>query len=120
MAKNVFTTFLEAMKVKYTSSFSNKLFEEHPYKYTLYGLSQLLNSYHIDNVGVKISDKDINKLEPPFVAHIGTDFVVVDNISESTNDVHYLWNWKNTQLRLMSSSKCGQELHCSQNRILIR
>ena len=34
MAKNVFTTFLEAMKVKYTSSFSNKLFEEHPYKYT--------------------------------------------------------------------------------------
>ncbi len=94
MAKNVFTTFLEAMKVKYTSSFSNKLFEEHPYKYTLYGLSQLLNSYHIDNVGVKISDKDINKLEPPFVAHIGTDFVVVDNISESTNDVHYLWNWK--------------------------
>ena len=109
MAKNVFTTFLEAMKVKYTSSFSNKLFEEHPYKYTLYGLSQLLNSYHIDNVGVKISDKDINKLEPPFVAHIGTDFVVV-----------ICGIGKNTQLRLMSSSKCGQELHCSQNRILIR
>lgn len=94
MARNVFTTFLESLKVKHTSSFSNKQFEEHPYKYTLYGISQLLNDYHIENVGVKIGDKDMTKLETPFIAHIGTDFVVVDDFSESTNDVHYLWNWK--------------------------
>lgn len=94
MARNVFTTFLESLKVKHTSSFSNKQFEEHPYKYTLYGISQLLNDYHIENAGVKIGDKDVAKLETPFIAYIGTDFVVVDDFSESTNDVHYLWNWK--------------------------
>lgn len=94
MKETVFSTFLKSMKVKYTTSFSNKLFEEHPYKYTLYGLSQLLNEYHIDNVGVKIKDKDVYKLDTPFIAHTGYDFVVVDKISATTKQVYYSWNQK--------------------------
>jgi glutaredoxin len=43
----------------------------------------MLSDYNIENLGVKISDKaDIFSIEPPFIAHIGNDFVIVEKISE--------------------------------------
>jgi hypothetical protein len=33
---NIFTSFLEELKVKHTNDFSNKYFNEHPHKYNLF------------------------------------------------------------------------------------
>ena len=82
MRDNILTTFLRLAGVKYTYSFSRQYFTEHPHKFNLFGLSSILTDYGIENVGVKISDKnDIRSLDPPFIVHTGNDFAVVEKIS---------------------------------------
>lgn len=93
MAQNIFISFLQALHVKYTITFASKLFMEHPYRYTLLGLSDLLYAYHIPNVGVRVRDKDIYRLNPPFIAHVANDFAIVSKVTE--NKVYYTWNKRN-------------------------
>ncbi|WP_352422602.1 vitamin K epoxide reductase family protein [Proteiniphilum sp.] len=82
MKSNIFSTFLDLLGVKYTHTFSNKYFNEHPHKYNLFGLSSMLSDYGIENVGVKISDKnEIRSLEPPFIVHTGNDFAIVEKLT---------------------------------------
>ncbi|MDR0863759.1 MAG: hypothetical protein LBO74_02350, partial [Candidatus Symbiothrix sp.] len=97
-SNNVFTSFLELLKVKHTKEFSTKYFNEHPHKYNLFGLSKMLSDYGIANAGTKIADKqtDLFNIELPFIAHLGSEFVVVYKID--TDKVHYLWNGKNTSI----------------------
>jgi hypothetical protein len=42
--QNVFTSFLELLKVKHTHEFSEKYFNDHPHKYNLFGIIQNLIS----------------------------------------------------------------------------
>jgi len=49
--QNVFISFLHLLNVKHTNSFSNKYFREHPHKYNLLGISQMLSDYGIENKG---------------------------------------------------------------------
>lgn len=93
MNNNILTFFLKELNVKYTQSYSNNLFEEHPHKYDLYGISQMLHEYHIPNMGIRMTNKELHSLDSPFIAHIGNDFVVVTRIEDNT--VHYRWNNKN-------------------------
>lgn len=89
----VFTCFLKELGVKFTNSFSDKLFSEHPYKYTLFGLSKMLTYYGVRNVGIKVTNREeIHSLETPFIAHIGNDFVTVKNVS--SKDICYYWHKK--------------------------
>lgn len=88
----VFTCFLRELGVKFTNSFSDKLFSEHPYKYTLFGISNLLTSYNIPNAGLRLNKEDINQLNTPFIAHIGTDFVVVKQVT--SDKISYNWRGK--------------------------
>jgi uncharacterized membrane protein len=93
--KNVLTTLLSLLKVKYTRSYANKFFNEHPYKNNLLGLSQMLSAYGIKNKGIRIDDKDddIFNIQTPFVAHSVGEFVVVTQV---TNDVvNYKWDGLN-------------------------
>ncbi|MDR0864404.1 MAG: hypothetical protein LBO74_05665, partial [Candidatus Symbiothrix sp.] len=96
--ENVFTSFLKLLGVKHTNEFSNKYFNEHPHKYNLFGLSKMLSDYGIANAGTKIQDKetDLFNIELPFIAHLGSEFVVVYKID--TDKVHYLWNGKNISI----------------------
>jgi len=102
---------LNLLKVKHTSEFSNRYFNEHPHKYNLYGLSKMLSDYGIENVGTKITDKenDLANIDLPFVAHTGSNFVVVYGLTDlspplSTGEgelegvIHYLWNGKKISL----------------------
>ena len=89
MRNNILSLFLKELKVKNTSSFSETLFEEHPYKYSLYGLSKMLSVYQIPNAGFKLREKNISRLTPPFIAHIGSDFVIVRKIDSKSID--YIW-----------------------------
>lgn len=85
-------SFLKALHVKYTSTYAEKLYEEHPHKYNMYGLSKMLEEYGIANAGVRINDKNIWSLETPFIAHIGNDFVVVNKVTDK--QVSYHWRDK--------------------------
>lgn len=89
---NILISFLKALHVKYTSAYAEKLYEEHPHKYNLYGLSKMLEEYGIANTGVRINDKNIRSLETPFIAHIGNDFVVVNKVTNK--QVSYHWRDK--------------------------
>ena len=90
METTILTAFLKVLKVKYTKEFANKTFRTHPYKYSLYGLSDILSSYQIPNAGIRLEDKDITRLSPPFIAHVSNNFAVVSTVSEER--VTYLWN----------------------------
>ena len=89
--ENILVNFLELLKVKHTSDFSNKLFNEHPHKYNLFGLSKILSDYGVNNAATKITDKenDIAKIETPFIAHFGGDFAVVQKVE--SEKVSFLW-----------------------------
>lgn len=93
IGRNIFTTFLDLLHVKYTKSYSEKFYNEHPHKQDLYGLSKMLSIYNIDNVAVRIKeDKEsaLSILKTPFVAYVGNDFCIVHYISE--RNVHYIGN----------------------------
>ena len=64
----------------------------HPYKYSLYGISKMLEEYHVTNVGVRVSDKDIDRLSIPFVAQLDQDFVVVNHIKRKDGKVCLIRN----------------------------
>ena len=92
--RTILSAFLDLLHVNHTQSFANKLYNEHPYKYSLYGLSKMLSDYNIENAGVSINNKKdgICELEVPFIAHTGDDFVLV--FKKNENKVSYIWQNK--------------------------
>ncbi|WP_303207725.1 vitamin K epoxide reductase family protein [Bacteroides oleiciplenus] len=81
--QNVFTAFLASMEIEYTDRFSNKYFNEHPHKYSLFGLSKMLADFKIENVALRLKDKEkgLSKLEVPFIAYVASEFAVVKKIT---------------------------------------
>lgn len=75
---NLFTSFLDELDVPYTQKYSNKMFNEHPYRNTMYGISKMLRDYNIANTGYLIQDKTsfTTQIEPPFIAHVSDEFLV--------------------------------------------
>ena len=134
--QNIFVGLLDELRIKYTRSFSSKFFNEHPYKYSLYGLSKMLSDYCIENKGLRIKDKSgiLSKLETPFIAqHSGDLVTVTKNTSEK---VDYIWRnklislspdefvkqWSGVILLVESSEKSGEpdyEVHRKQEIIFI-
>ena len=95
---NLFVAFLDLLKVKHTSAFSNRYFNEHPHKYNLFGISQMLSDYGVKNAATRIEDKenDIYEIETPFIAHVGSDFAVVYRVDKK--NVHFRLNDKDIDL----------------------
>lgn len=88
---NLFTVLLKRLHIRHTIEYSAKLYEEHPYRNTLYGLSSLLSKYHITNQGLRITDKSsVTKLPCPCIAQFSNDFVLVTKITST--HVEYEWN----------------------------
>ncbi|MBK5722893.1 hypothetical protein JGH11_18650 [Dysgonomonas sp. Marseille-P4677] len=98
--QNPLACILYLLKVKYTRKYTVKTFDEHPYKYTMFGLSKMLSLYGIDNIGVYVKSKRLQEIEAPFIAHTGKDFVFVEKITEG--DVTY---YQNTQRLEVSIDK---------------
>lgn len=98
--QNVLSVFLQKMNVKYTPTFANKLYNEHPHKYNLFGLSKMLSEYKIENAGLRIENKDegLASLEVPFIAQSGGEFVTVYKIG--TKKVSYIWKGKKLEVSL--------------------
>lgn len=58
----------------------------------------MLEEYGITNAGVRINDKNIRSLEVPFIAHIGNDFVVVNQVTDK--QVYYHWRDKDIKVSI--------------------
>jgi len=89
--QNPFVVFLDLLKVKHTQEFSNRFFNEHPHKYNLLGLSEMLSDFGIENAATRIEDKekDIVEIQTPFIAHFGGDFAVVHQVE--SDKVSFIW-----------------------------
>lgn len=99
MTGNIFLSFLKLTGVKFSNFFTIKFYNEHPYKYNLFGISSMLRDYGIENIGIKISDKEeINSIETPFIAHTGNDFVIVEKVSG--NEVQFIETDKKIKISL--------------------
>ena len=87
---NIFTTFLSILEIKYTKLYANRLYDEHPFKDSLYGLSKMLLEYGVRSKGIKIegiNKKQILSVDSPFIAYYKGDFFIVEKI---TSDFIYL------------------------------
>jgi len=100
--KIVLNTILDYINVKHTETSANKCFNEHPHKYNLFGLSQMLSDYGIANWGTIIKDKanDVLNIETPFIAHSGGAFVVVKKVTHDF--VNYIWEGINVNVTMQN------------------
>ena len=89
--QNIFITLLELLKVKHTKEFSNQYFNEHPHKYNMYGLSKMLSEYRVENVAIRIDDKERNlkEIQTPFIAQFGKDFAAVYKVD--SKNISFVW-----------------------------
>lgn len=88
--KNILELTLELLKVKHTDMYTSKLYNEHPYKNSLFGLSEMLSNYNIKNEGLKIKNKnELSLLQTPFITKIEKELVVVLELTDS--EVFLIW-----------------------------
>lgn len=99
-SNSLFTTYLQQLGVRHTTWFSEKIYGEHPHKYNMLGLSQLLTEYKIENTALRFKEEgkaeNLTLLEVPFIAYIGNDFGLVHRMTDT--DIHYVWKGKRTTL----------------------
>ncbi|MCY6329016.1 cysteine peptidase family C39 domain-containing protein [Bacteroides fragilis] len=93
MNRNILSILFDELHVKYTKKYLSELIEGHPYKYNLYGFSQILTMYHVENKGVQISKDDIELLDAPFIAYAGHDIVVVKDLTREKIEYYWQRRW---------------------------
>lgn len=98
MNRNILSILFDELHVKYTKKYLSELIEGHPYKYNLYGFSQILTMYHVENKGVQISKDDIELLDAPFIAYAGHDIVVVKNLTREKIEYYWQRRWIQSSL----------------------
>lgn len=82
---NLLSRILYALRVPHTNFYVDKLYREHPYKDTFWGLSKMLSFYNITNNAFHFTNfDDIYLIDTPFVAQVGSEFVLVDKIDGVT------------------------------------
>lgn len=77
--KTLFSSFLRELGVEHTRHYSDKAFNTHPYRDTLYGISKLLSDYGIKNKGYRITKNRelvINQIAPPYILQLGNEFLI--------------------------------------------
>jgi len=55
MTKNLLLQLCDELHISHTLTFTNRFFEEHPYRYSLFGLANMLEAYGVKTCGVKLS-----------------------------------------------------------------
>ena len=88
--RNIIQSFLHSSGISFTKQFSEKVFEEHPNKNNMFGLSQILKVYGLDMVGVRFIDKEKAEFPIPCILHINGGFVVATKLE--AGKISYLWN----------------------------
>ena len=94
--KNILEQFLDEIEVPYTRSFADKLYNEHPHKYNMYGLKKMFDVYRVKTLGVRIESKDPSSLNYPCILHFSGDFFI--GLDCGMDKITYLKNGKKTTL----------------------
>lgn len=98
MKQTIFTRWIKELEVPATKRYASNLYENHPYKYTLYGLSQMLSEYNIANECLRIEKKEnLFELQTPFLAGFANDFVLVKEVNKDS--VVYEWYGENITIK---------------------
>lgn len=105
MEQNILNLFLKSLGVKYTNMYSDEIYMNHPYKYSLYGISKMLEEYQVPNIGVRVSDKEIDNLTIPFLAQVKQDFVIVNKIVRKDSKVSLIRNGVSISLTINEFKK---------------
>ncbi len=93
--KNLLEIFLDEIDVRHTHKFASQLYNEHPNKYNMLGLKQMLHRYGVESVGIKQDEKELEELVYPCILHVLGDFVIGRGVEDGV--VEYLWNGKETK-----------------------
>ena len=95
---NLFIDILLRLHVKHVSETSIQQFEEHPDNDNMYGLYEMLRSYHIETLGVQLpaTEESLRQLDCPFVAYADHELVLVTHINPDS--VTYVWKGKDITL----------------------
>jgi len=97
--KNILIQLLSLLKIKYTKSFSEKLYSEHPYKDNLLGISKMLSKYGIKSMGLKLGDKAaLLSLDVPMISIYNNQFIIIYKITQDT--VYYILNGEKKEIVL--------------------
>lgn len=81
----ILSDLLKVLEVPHTGDYSDERFHTMPFM-SLFGFSRLLSDYGIASEGVRLGDKSqMLKLPAPFIAQLGTGFVIVDSITADEN-----------------------------------
>lgn len=89
--KTLLSRILDELEVPYTTNYVDNLYNEHPYRYTLYGIQQMLSRYNIKTTTVRLKDKEyLSKIDTPFLAEAYDDIVIVKRIAKS-REIVYDW-----------------------------
>lgn len=75
---NLFIQILEILSIKHTEDFTIRYYERHPHKNNLFGLSEMLRYYNIENVAAEIqkTQENLSSLVVPFVAYVDHEFCI--------------------------------------------
>ena len=98
--KTLLSRILDELEVPYTTNYVDNLYNEHPYRYTLYGIQQMLSRYNIKTTTVRLKDKeDLSKIDTPFLAEAYKDIVIVKQMSK---DGKFIYDWYGQEMKSSS------------------
>lgn len=93
--KNIIDLFLQEISVPHTRRFTEKLYAEHPNKYNMLGIKQILKVYGVDMVGVKFINKENADIVLPCILHLHGGFAIATDITK--NILEFIWEGKKTK-----------------------
>ncbi len=98
--KTLLSRILSELEVPYTTNYADNLYNEHPYRYTLYGLQQMLSRYSIKTTTVRLKDKKyLSKIDIPFLAEAYNDIVIVKQMFKNGN---FIYDWYDQEMKSSS------------------
>ena len=89
--KNVLVNYLRLLGVRHTVDYASRFYREHPYRDSLFGLSQMLSNYHVQTLALRLEKKisELLELDAPFIAFANNEFVLVHRLSP--DQISYYW-----------------------------
>lgn len=83
--------FLKHLRIRFTNRYLYKSIQENPNSNNLYGISDILYQYKIENLSIRVAKEDFYSLDVPFIAQLddkSIGFVIVTKIEG--NSITYL------------------------------
>lgn len=102
---SLLTDLLTSLNVKHTEEYSDKRFEDIPFK-TMYGFAKLLEEYGVQSTGVKVSPikkaDALNQFQPPYLLDMPDGIIIITD--NDGHNVSYLSEQKKFKVPLLEIS----------------